>query len=409
MVMRKRVVVTGRGAVSPFGIGCDNFFDGLWNGESAVCVMPEWEGIKGLYSYIAAPVPDFDFKKILPRKFRRTMGPMALYAVLASMEALKESGLEEEVVIGGNTGIAIGSTTGSPLIFEEFYRKYLPEESIEEMRSGTFFKIMGHSCSANTALALGIQGEQWAPASACTSASQAIGLGFLLVGSGRQQVMLCGGADEVHYTATMVFDALNAASRKNDIPEKTPAPFDVDRDGVVCAAGSGMLVLEEYGHAISRGASILAEITGFGNVTDCGNVAAPAVAAMEKAMTAAMKEADIAASDIDYVNAHATGTELGDLAEGTAIKKIVGSGVPISSLKGNFGHTLGAAGGLESVAVLEMMRREEVLPTLNLKKIDPLLEKINLPREPEKKRLDVVIKNNFALGGVNTSLAFRRI
>jgi 3-oxoacyl-[acyl-carrier-protein] synthase II len=406
----KRVVITGRGAVSPYGTGCAVFFDGLWKGESPVVIMPEWQRISGLYSYLAAPVPDFDPKKLIPRKFRRTMGPMSIYATLASMEAAREAGLDKECLTGGETGVAIGSTTGSPSVFEEFYRKFLPDETVEDMRSGMFFKIMGHSCSANVSLALGIRGEQWAPASACTSAAQALGLGYMLVASGRQKVMLCGGADEVHSTVTMVFDVLHAASRKHDPPFMTPSPFDEERDGVVCGAGAGMLVLEEYEHAVSRGARIFAEIKGFGHVNDCGNVAAPGADVMAAAMKKAMKEAGVVPDDVDYVSAHATGTEQGDVAEGRAVAMTLGGRVAVSSLKGHIGHALGAAGGLETVALLEMMRREEALPTLNLKRPDRAVEGLNLLMgRPVAKRMDVVLKNNFALGGVNTSLVFRRI
>jgi len=285
---------------------------------------------------------------------------------------------------------------------------FLPEESIEEVKSGFFFRIMSHSCAANVSLALGIRGEQWAPASACTSAAQAIGLGYLLIGSGRQDAVVCGGADEVHHTVTMVFDVLKAASRRHTEPLATPRPFDRERDGVVCGGGSGVLVLESLDSARSRGAEILAEILGFGQVCDSSHIANPHQDAMAAAMRNAMTEAGIESTGIDYVNAHATGTLQGDSAEAAAIGAVVGRPVPVSSCKGHIGHTLGAAGALESIILLEMLRRQEIIPTLHLDHPDPECAGIDLVREIRPARLETVMKNNFALGGVNAALIFQR-
>lgn len=403
-----RVVITGRGAVSPFGAGTDKLVNGVWQGRSGVKIMDEWRTIKGLKSFMAAPVPELDAKTLLPRTMRRTMGDMAIHAAIAAREAADDAHLPPDFLTSGRVGVAIGSTTGSPEAYETFYRKFLPEKSIEEIKSGFFFKIMSHSCAANVCLALGIKGEQWSPSSACSSSAQAIGLGYMLVKSGRQDAVLCGGADEVHHTVTMVFDVLKAASRNNDQPAANPRPFDSDRDGVVCGGGSGVLVVESLESAMARGADIYCEVLGFGHVNDSSHIANPHQDAMAAAMTAALKEAGVSCPEIDYVNAHATGTPQGDIAEAAAINKTVGAAVPVSSFKGHIGHTLGAAGVLETIILLEMMRRQEVVPTLNLDKPDPLCNMINLPRKIEARKIDTVIKNNFALGGVNTSLVFRR-
>jgi 3-oxoacyl-[acyl-carrier-protein] synthase II len=370
--------------------------------------MDAWRQIKGLKSFLAAPVPEIDAKSLLPRSMRRTMGDMAIYAAIAAREAADDSGLSADFLKSGRIGVAIGSTTGSPAAYETFYQKFLPERSVEEMKSGFFFKIMSHSCAANVCLSLGINGEQWSPSSACSSSAQAIGLGYMLVKSGRQDAVLCGGADEVHHTVTMVFDVLKAASRKNDQTTSTPSPFDADRDGVVCGGGSGILVVESLESARARGAEIYCEILGFGHVNDSAHIANPHKEAMTAAMVAALKEAEVSSAEVDYVNAHATATDQGDIAEAAAIKNTVGSSVPVSSFKGHIGHTLGAAGALETIILLEMMRRQEVVPTLNLSNPDPLCSDINLSQEIETLKLDTVIKNNFAMGGVNTSLVFRR-
>jgi 3-oxoacyl-[acyl-carrier-protein] synthase II len=403
-----RVVITGRGAVSPFGVGCASLHNGIWQGCSGVKIMAAWQQIKGLKSFLAAPVPEIDAKVLLPRAMRRTMGDMAVHATIAAREAADDAGLSADFLHSGRIGAAIGSTTGSPEAYETFYRKFLPEKSIEEMKSGFFFKIMSHSCAANVCLALGIKGEQWAPSSACSSSAQAIGLGYMLVKSGRQDVVLCGGADEVHHTVTMVFDVLKAASRNHDQPLATPRPFDIARDGVVCGGGSGVLVVESLASALARGAAIHGEILGFGHVTDSAHIANPHQDAMAAAMNGALREAGLSGGAIDYVNAHATGTPQGDLAEAAAINKTVGASVPVSSFKGHIGHTLGAAGALETIILLEMLRRQNIIPTLNLSDPDPLCCTINLPREIEARPINTVMKNNFAMGGVNTSLVFRR-
>lgn len=403
-----RVVITGRGAVSPFGLGVPILLENIWAGNSAVRIMEGWADIQGLKSHIAAPVPEFNSKKLLPRTVRRTMGAMAIYATLATKEALKDGGISDGILTSGETGVAIGSTTGSASAYEEFYAKYLPDKVLEEIKSGEFFKMMGHSCVANVCLALGIRGEQWGPVSACTSSSQSIGLGYILIQSGRQQVMLCGGADEAHASVTGVFDLLRAASCNNENPKSACRPFEESRDGVVCGGGSGILVLENYESAKARGAKIYGEIIGFGNVTDSSHIANPDKKSMVRAMEKAMAEGDLQSRDIDYVNAHATGTELGDIAEATAIAVAVDGETPVSSFKGHLGHTLGAAGALELIALLEMLEKQEIIPTRNLDKIDSRCAAANLVDYKQDATLNMVLKNNFALGGVNTSLAIRR-
>lgn len=404
-----RVVITGRGAVSPFGLGVPALIENIWAGKSAVRKIAEWQSVKGLSSFIAAPVPAFDAKGLIPRTIRRTMGRMAQYATLAAQEAVGEAKLSDGFITSGDMGVSIGSTTGSASAFEEFYSKYLPDKTMDNIKSGEFFKLMGHSCAANVSLALGIRGEHWAPVSACTSSSQAIGLGYLLIQTGRQKAMLCGGADEAHPSVTGVFDLLRAASTNNDDPEAACRPFDMYRDGVVCGGGSGILVLENYQDAVARGAKIYAEIIGFGNVNDSGHIANPDKKSMAKAMQNAMREAGVKASEIDYVNAHATGTELGDIAEAQAIYDAVDGDTPVSSFKGHIGHTLGAAGSLELIGVLEMLERQQLIPTRNLSEVDPRCSVAMICDTEKDLRLNTIIKNNFALGGVNTSLVLRRV
>ncbi|NTU60024.1 MAG: beta-ketoacyl-[acyl-carrier-protein] synthase family protein [Deltaproteobacteria bacterium] len=407
-MLTQRVVITGRGAVSPYGVGVEALVEGIWAGRSAVQRMEAWRGLGGLRSLLAAPVPEYDAKKAISRHLRRNMGPMAVNSAVASLEAVAEAGLSEAFLQSGDVGVALGSTTGSPGIWEQLYTTLLRERSIDSIKSGEFFKIMGNSCAANVMFTLGLKGEQWGPSSACTSSAQAIGLGYLLVKSGRQKAVLCGGAEEVHQSVTTIFDVLGATSCRNDEPGETPRPFDRDRDGVVCGGGAGVLVLESLESALERGAAIEAELIGFGHVSDPGHIAHPDPEAMGAAMRAALREARVDAADVDYVNAHATGTPQGDVAEAHAIAAVLGGDVPVSSLKGHIGHTLGAAGVLESVLALEMLRRQELVPTLHLESPDPECEVVHLLRRPARDRIDTVLKNNFAMGGVNVALVFRK-
>lgn len=404
----KRVVITGLGAVSPFGLGVDNLLANLWQGNSAVRVIEEWKEIQGFNSFVAAPVPPFERKKLLPRSVRRTSGELAVYGILAAQEAVADAGFDDSTLLSGRIGVVAGSTTGSPQAYEEFYAKYMPDKRVDEIKSGEFFKFMGHSCSAHICHALQINGEQWAPVSACTSSSQAIGLAYLLVQTGRQQAVVCGGADEVHSSVTGIFDLLRAASTNNDDPEHACRPFDATRDGVVCGGGSGILVVEDLESALERDAHIYGEIIGFGNVNDCTHIANPDKESMIRAMQSALLQAGITADRIDYVNAHATGTILGDVAEAEAVASVINADVPVSSLKGHVGHMLGASGAIETIASLEMMKRQEVVPTKNLNNIDPACGGINLVKDLQTTVIDTMLKNNFALGGVNTSLVIRR-
>ncbi|NPA73050.1 MAG: beta-ketoacyl-[acyl-carrier-protein] synthase family protein [Gammaproteobacteria bacterium] len=404
----ERVVITGMGAVSPYGIGVEPFINGLKKGHCAVKLMEEWREIEGLRSHLAAPVDEIDFKKYIKRKFRRNMGRMAMYAAIAAQEAVDHAGLSQNMLSSGKTGVVMGSTTGSPEFYEQFFSGYLPNKVFDGIKSGTFFKIMSHTCSANVAQMLSIRGEQWSSCSACASSSQAIGLGMLLIQSGRQEVVICGGADEVHPMVTAVFDLVGAASVRNHAPQTTPRPFDKDRDGVVCGEGGGALILESLSHAQARGAHILGELLGFGHSNDCKHITSPDVEAMMMAMNSALDHAGIKAEDIDFINGHATGTEIGDKAEALAISEVFGNNVLINSFKGHIGHALGAAGVLETIAALDAFKSHTLMPTLHFKELAPDFPAINVLTEPWKGNINLFLKNSFAFGGVNTSFVVKR-
>jgi 3-oxoacyl-[acyl-carrier-protein] synthase II len=404
----KRVVITGLGAVSPYGRGADTLVESLIKGKSGIRRVNELAKIRGLRCKVAGIVPDIDPQEI-PRKYRRSMSNMSIFAVLACREALRQANLGAEECAGGQMGVAIGSTTGSIQASQEFFTNFFDTGGLEQMKSTVFFKVMNHSCAANISKIFGLTGRILSPSAACSTSCQAIGYGYEMIAFGRQNYMLCGGADEFHALTAGTFDILNAASVKfNEHPHRTPRPFDRDRDGVVCSEGSSIILLESLDSAQKRGVPILGEILGFATVSDPNSIANPDADFIELCMRKTLNDAGIEPQQIDYINAHATATVQGDLAEGEAIFRLFGNDVPVSSFKGHLGHALAASGALELCAVVGMLNRQRMIPTLNLDNVDKLCKNIRHVKSLTTENLQLVIKNNFALGGVNSSLVLRR-
>jgi 3-oxoacyl-[acyl-carrier-protein] synthase II len=395
------------GVVSPFGRGIESLTGALLAGKSGVVEMPALAEIIGMRTRVAALATGVDPMEI-PRKFRRSMSSMSIFATLASQDAVTMAGLSEAQLGSGRLGVSIGSTTGSPQTMQEFFRDFGVDNSLERMKSTLFFHIMNHSCAANVAQALGVTGRIHAPAAACSTSSHAVGYAAEMIGLGKQEFMLCGGADEFHPLTSATFDIMNAASTAfNAAPSRTPRPFDRDRDGIVCGEGSGILLLESLESALGRGASILAEITGFATNSDPGSIANPDAASIAECMRQALADAEVRPDQVDYVNAHATATVQGDIAECEAIAAVFGGATPTSSLKGHLGHAMAASGTLELAACIEMLRRGVLIPTLNLENIDPLCANVQHVQGVTSCPVSTLVKNNFALGGVNSSIILR--
>jgi 3-oxoacyl-[acyl-carrier-protein] synthase II len=403
----RRVVVTGIGAISPFGRGLDTLMTGLIEGRSGVVSVPELREIGGMRTRVAALVTGVDPMEI-PRKYRRSMSSMSIFATLACQDAAAMAGVPEKAFSSGKLGVSIGSTIGSPQTMQDFFKDFSIDNSIERMKSTLFFHIMNHSCASNVAQTLGVTGRILAPSAACSTSCHAVGYAAEMIGLGKQEMMLCGGADEFHALTSGTFDIMNAASiAYNDSPTKTPRPFDRDRDGIVCGEGSGILFLESLESAQKRGATILAEVVGFATNSDPASIANPDVSCIEQCMRLALADAGLEPDSVGYVNAHATATEQGDIAESEAIARVFGNSVPVSSLKGHLGHAMAASGTLELAACIEMMRRGCLIPTLNLENIDPLCAKVQHLHGVTERTVDTIVKNNFALGGVNSSIILR--
>lgn len=397
------IVVTGIGLRCPLGSSPEELFDALLEGRSAVQSMPGWSDIiDELHCTIGAPVVGFDGKE-LPRKYRRSMGRVALFAVVSAVDAVKSAGLSEELVQHPRTGVVTGSTLGSATADSAFWHKFHMDNTARGLKSTLFFQVMAHTCATNVAMYLGITGEALSTNSACASATQAMGTALDRIRLGRADRVLCGGADELHVSAAMTFDSMLGASRGfNTSPSSAPRPFDAGRDGIVVGEGGGIFVLEREDLAQERGASPLARVLGYAGTSDAVNMASPAPDGMEQAIRLALADAGVEPDDIDYVNAHATGTPVGDAAEAEALYRVFGDRVPVSSAKGHLGHLLGACGAVEAAICVEAMRRGVVPPTRNL--VDPDVSPLWLPTEPLQRPVRTVLNTNFAFGGVNTAL-----
>lgn len=406
-----RVVITGVGLVSPIGCSLPEVTAALRDGRSAVLAMPQWSEIGQLGCRVAAPVEGLELARRWPRKKARTLGRVAALAVVATEAALADAGLSEQELHTDDVGLAYGSTHGSSTEQEQFCRDLFATNSLAKIASSTYLKFMSHTCAANLALFFGIRGRVLSTSAACVSASQAIGAGFEAIRSGATSLMVCGGAEEMHFMHAGVFDVLYAAStRHNDSPELTPRPFDRDRDGLVVAEGAGTVVLESLEHAQARGAPIHAELIGYGTTCDGTHLTNPSVDGMARALELALRSARLDANDIDYVNAHATATQAGDICESAATLRALGAQTPISSTKGQTGHTLGACGAIELALCLAMMKEGFIAPTRNLEHVDPECRPLDyVMGEPRAATLDTVMSNNFAFGGINTSLVIRRM
>lgn len=401
------VVVTGIGIVSPLGHSLDQLTDALLAGKSGVRTVPELEKVGGLRSRLAATVTGIE-PKLIPRKVRRSMSNMSIFAYLASQQALEMAAFPAEQLASGRTGVVIGSTLGSTATSEQFFADYFTDYSLERMKSGLFFQIMGHSCAANVAQSLGITGRVMAPSAACATSCQAIGHAYELITFGRQDAVLCGGADEFHPLTAATFDIMHAASTGfNDQPSRSPRPFDAARDGVVCGEGSGVLLLEKKSVAEARGATILAEIVGFATTSDTSSIANPDVAAMSECMRLAVEDAGVSADELDYINAHATGTLQGDVAEAEAIRQLVGDRTPVSSFKGHLGHTMAASGAIELSASIGMMQLGVLAATRNLQQVDKNCAGLQHLQQNLQVQPNYIMKNNFAMGGINATVIIR--
>jgi len=338
------------------------------------------------------------------------MGRVSLLAARATELALADAGLTDDPLLrSGRLGIAYGSTSGSPPAIETYAKQIGIYQTLHGITAAQFVRLMSHTCAANLAQFLEIRGRVLPTCSACTSGSQGIGFAYENIKWGLQDAMITGGAEELHVICTAGFDIMHATSRRHDAPHATPRPFDRDRDGLVVGEGAATLILEELEHARARGARILAEVVGFGTNGDGRHVVNPSPEEMAAVQRLALADAGMAPEQIGYLCAHATATEVGDIAESIGTHQVFGSRIPVSSLKGHMSHTLGACGALEAWAGIHMMHEGRLAPTHNLENLDPRCAPLDYLTDVRAADIEAFMTNNYAFGGVNTSLIFKRL
>ena len=402
--------MTGVGGISPLGRDWPTIQARLASYRNAVRYMPEWDRYPDLNTRLGAPVTDFETPAHWTRKQLRSLGRVSRLCVAAAEDALSDAGLLDDPSIrDGRMGVACGSSTGSTADVSDM-AKLLINGASPGFNANTYVRMMPHTTAANIAIFFGLTGRVIPTSCACASGSQGIGYAYESIKYGMIDMMLAGGGEELCPSEAYVFDSLYATSLKNDQPEASPSPYDSGRDGLVIGEGAGILVLESLEHARARGARIYAEVAGYASNCDGSHVTRPEQATMHACMQAALRDAGIAPSAVGYVNGHGTATEHGDIAETLATEALFGDAMPISSLKSYMGHTLGACGALESWFSIEMMRQQWFAPTLNLVDVDPRCGQLDYIRG-EARHIDTeyVVNNNFAFGGLNTSLVFRRL
>ena len=404
---KRRVAVTGGGVVSSLGNDEAAIFKTLMEGKNCVRKMEDWTRYTQMNTMLAAPVnfvmPGF------PRKKIRGMGRVSQFALVASDSALKLAGLiDNPELTAGRTGIAFGSSMSSVDGILDIYGMIV-DNDMKNINATTYIRAMPHTCAVNIEVFYGLTGRIITTNTACTSGSMAIGYAYETIQNGLQDIMIAGGADELSPIDAAVFDTLFAASVKNDHPELTPAAYDKNRDGLVVGEGGGALILEEWEHAVKRGAHIYAELTGFGTNTDGKHVTQPTRENMSIALQFALADAGIDPGLIGYVNTHGTATDAGDIAETHATHDVFKRAVPVSTLKNYTGHTLGACGAIEAWVSILMMNRGWFLPNINLNEFDTRCAPLDyITGNGREINTEYIMSNNFAFGGINTSLIFRK-
>ena len=405
----RRVVITGIGMLSPLGNDMQTLKASLEAMKSGVRNLPEWGEFEGLETRVCGVV-DWDDYKEIPRKDRRSMGRVALMAAKSMQDAIDDSGLNPEQISNPRSGIAFGSTMGADEVIFPYITEIASNKSFHGQNSMGFLKIMSHTVAANIAAMFNIRGRNLPTCSACTSSSMAIGTGYESIKYGMSDIMFVGGSEGAHAMNAGVFEIMGATSKVyNETPEKTPRPFDKDRDGLVTSEGAGTLVLEEYEHAKARGAKIYAEVIGYATSCDGEHITTPSKEGMEQVMRLALDDANVTPDAVGYINAHATSTHKGDIAESYATHAVFGSHTPISSTKGYMGHLLGGCGVVESIIGLISLQSGLMPANKNLEEADGECAPLDYLFEHRYGNHDVVMNNNFAFGGINTSLIFKKI
>ena len=404
----RRVVVTGMGIWSCIGRNKEEVSASLRAGKSGIG-YDEARKEYGFRSPLTGIVEMPDLKALLHRRLRTGMSQEAMYAYMASREAFAQAGIEEQYLLENEVGILFGNdSTALPTV--EMHEQMLEKHDTALLGSGLIFQSMNSTVNMNLSTIFHLRGINFSVSAACASGSHSIGIGAMFIRQGLQDMVLVGGAQEVNPYAMAAFDALGTFSGRVDEPTKASRPFDIDRDGLVPSGGAAALVLEEYEHALARGATILAEVCGYGFSSNGGGISQPSSEGSLIAMQRALAEAGVAADDIDYVNAHATSTKQGDEEEALALARLFGGKKAwISSTKSMTGHECWMAGASEAVYSIIMMQEGFVAPNINLEHVDPCAAALKLAKDTIEMPVHTVLSNSFGFGGTNSAIILRRM
>ncbi|MBB4117967.1 3-oxoacyl-[acyl-carrier-protein] synthase-1 [Mesonia hippocampi] len=405
--MSKRVVITGMGIYSCIGTSLAEVTQSLYQGKSGIIFDTERKAF-GFRSALTGMVPKPDLKPFLTRRQRVSIGEETEYAYMATIQALKQAGIKGDFFDTNDVGILYGNDSVSKAIIDavDIVRE---KKDTTLIGSGAIFKSMNSTVTMNLSTIFKLKGVNMTISAACASGSHSVGLGYFLIKSGFQDMIICGGAQEINKYAMGSFDGLGVFSNDEDTPTKASRPFDASRNGLIPSGGGATLVLESYESAINRGATILAEVVGYGFSSNGGHISTPNVEGPAKAMKKALENAQIDASEIDYINAHATSTVLGDSNEAKAIYEIFGTNqTPVSSTKSMTGHECWMAGASEIIYTILMMQNNFIAPNINLKNPDEDSAKLNLIREAQKTQLNTVLSNSFGFGGTNSAVVLKK-
>jgi 3-oxoacyl-[acyl-carrier-protein] synthase II len=410
---RKRVVISGIGAVTPMGQGSAGLLEGMRAARSGIRPITRFDAAP-FSCRIAGEVPGFDPLAYMDPKRARRLDRFAQFGVAAARQAVEDAGLHLEDEDRDRAGIFIGAALGGGAFAEEQHEIYL-REGIRRIKPTLALAVFSGSASCNIAIELGITGPTSANSDSCTSAAIAIGEAFRSIREGETDLFLAGGVEcPLAPLIFGAFDLIRAMSTRNEIPQAACRPFDAGRDGFVMGEGAAILVLEEYGHAVRRDAPIYGELLGYGTTNDAHHMTAPLPSGQQaaRAMRLAMEDAGLVPEQIGYVNAHASSTSLNDSIETTAIKLALGEDaytIPVSGTKPMHGHSLGASGAIEAALCMLALRYDYLPPTLNLEQPDPQCDLDYIPHEGRSARVDYILSNSFGFGGINATLAFGRV
>ncbi len=400
--MNRRVVITGMGIYSTIGKSLDEVKNSLFEGKSGIIYSPERKEF-GYRSALTGWVENPDLKDLLARRQRVTMGQESEFAYMATIEAMRNAGIDQNFFNNNEVGILYGNDSVSEAIIFAT-DKIREKKDTTLIGSGAIFKTMNSTVTMNLSTIFQLRGINITISSACASGSHAVGLGFIMIQNGLQDMILCGGAQEINKYAMGSFDGLGVFSMRENDPTKASRPFDVNRDGLVPSGGAATLVLESYDSAIKRGATILAEVVGYGFSSNGGHISTPNVEGPAIAMQRALENAQMKPCEVEYINAHATSTPIGDANEAKAIYQVFGSKIPVSSTKSMTGHECWMSGASEIIYSILMMKNGFIAPNINIEKLDEDAQKLNIITQTKNIKINNFLSNSFGFGGTNSAI-----